>query len=228
MILVDLPKIFHFLSKAKNIGKIELEYDLKDTIQILHYIYIFKNENNQDKISQKDIQNFIRLVRFSGTANLKQMESEIKETKNKTISRFGSDKEYGFIPDKSSAIKNRNLFDTQLENKYKEKYSIEQMLDSAFSSLVTYFIINLEKHPDKISKEYLSVVICKSLMEFRDKLSPKNKNKLKGKYKLYSITAFILNELGYKISTKKNPINKQLFNDIKYLLDTNINKKSTK
>lgn len=221
------------MAKNKNIHKAYLEYELTDTFKVIHYMSIFHNLKDGETVPADVIKGYIKLVKYAGTEEMKQVEAEITTIRKNSINRFCSDDEFNFISEEKPDVKNDGIITFEIgksenpENKNAEKYSLELMLNEAYNSVMFYYLSKLKSPEPELIQKQLSVMIFHSLTDFCKKLTFKNKEKI-SPYKRYVLTAFIMQGLGFKFTTKKNPINSELYQGIRYLLDTALKVKSTK
>lgn len=189
------------MGKKKRIRNIVIEFEEKDMCSILMHEHFIKSKLKEGKnIPAKVLNSYFSLFSIKNVIK-EEIKSKSKEIKTKLIGRFSSDKHYKF--------------------KYLN-YSFETMIDYVLDKISDGYE-NFIESTSRITadrKERLAYDIFILFYQYKHYNLSKKYLVFMSNYKLYILTAFILNELGFGVNDKKNTVtNSILFDKVKYTLD---------
>lgn len=182
---------------------------MKDSYSILRYEDFLRTYLARgDRIPARIIKNFISLFAFEQDERKKEQKQRFELISNLILQRFGSDKDYKF---------------TYSKRKTKYVASFDNMIGIACNNMDNSYMKLWDKTEHKDRKNVIAYNFYKALDQYRCDCLNKKSNMTN--YKLYVITAFMMNQLGFRFTNNSNPTNSQLFKGIRYTLDKSIKEK---
>ena len=194
------------MAGKRNKTKIVLEFDSDSALELIAYFHYFQIETKKgNDVPAEHIRDFIKFVFERNEKFFQKRLAEIPKVSQATIGRFISNPEYNFTT--------------------RSGESLSEMISSAvnFSYIYTY---DDENDLDD-AKKLIAETAYYQMVHYRSQL-PKLKIALLTDYKLYVITAFILTQAGFPVSTSKTPTNAQLYQGIRAVLDKSEGKRKGK
>ncbi len=215
--------------KQSNKERIVLEYDSENWIKVMSYIISMRVSIAEGKDIPINVAKGLKaLLVDTTTKNNAIYKKKIESVKKLTIMRFAGDKHYKFNSKRKYA-KEESFIGIRIMQIHQRGVTYERNLNSLLGWLFEELIIRYA-HDPIIEKDICAHFIFERINHFIEKCLDKKSQKLmsNSKFKRFAITGFITRQLGFQVTNKINPSNKDLADAMKHPLNPQVKKKGSK